>query len=99
MVDIEKLNGSIERFGIALDKISSLDEIYESIRNNNDTEKYVSMLVCQTGIRTEDWVERIMLTTEETYNAGALKYEIKNGRLEVLMPPRSAAVFRNINES
>ena len=41
MVNIEKLNGSIEKFGIALDRISSLDEIYESIRNNNDAEKQI----------------------------------------------------------
>ena len=73
------------------------DNILITVVNNNDVEKQVSMLVCQTGIQTEDWVERIMLTSEESYNAGSVKYDINNGRLEVVMPPKSAAIFRRIN--
>ncbi len=74
-----------------------LDNILITVINNNDVEKQASMLVCQTGIQTEDWVERIMLTSEDSYNAGAVTVEINNGRLEVVMPPRSAAIFRKIN--
>ena len=74
-----------------------LDNIIITVINNNDSEKNMSMFVCQTGIHTEDLVERIMLTTEDTYNAGIVKYEINNGSLEITMPPRSAAVFRKVN--
>ncbi len=72
------------------------DNILITVINNNDYEKAISILVCQTGIRTEDWVERIMYTVEDTYNAGSRKFEISNGRLEITMLPKSAAVFRKI---
>ncbi len=64
--------------------------------NNNDIEKSINMFVCQTGIRTQDKVERIMLTSENSYNAGSQKYEINNGRLDMVMPPKSAAIFRRV---
>lgn len=41
MVNVDRLNESIEKFAGALDKISSLDGIYESILNTGDTEKEI----------------------------------------------------------
>ena len=75
-----------------------LDNIVITIINNDDKPRKVSMLVAQTGIRTEDCVERIMLTSEDSYNAGSVRINISNARLEVNMPAKSAAIFRRVNE-
>ena len=54
------------------------------------------MHVTQTGIHSEDMVERIMLTSEGSYNAGSVKVNIANGKLDVEMPAKSAAIFRRV---
>ena len=75
-----------------------LDNILVTVINNNDYEKKLSILVSQTGIHAQDTVERLMYTIDETYNAGCKRFEIKNGRLEVTMLPRSSAIFRKVVE-
>ena len=72
------------------------DNIIITIMNNDDVPRKISMQVVQTGIKIEDWVERIMLTSENSYNAGSVRVKVNNGFLNLEMPEKSAAIFRRI---
>ena len=65
------------------------------IINNNGEHKTIRIPVWQIGISDADVVERILLSEQETYNVGKVEYRVKNGILEVVMPPFSAGIFRN----
>lgn len=73
-----------------------LDNIIITVINNDDVPRAASLLVAPTGMYSEDWVERIMLTSEDSYNAGSVKHDITNGKLQVMMPAKSAAIFRRV---
>jgi alpha-glucosidase len=75
-----------------------LDNIVLTVINNDYVPRKVSMHVTQTGLKSEDAVERIMLTSEASYNAGCLKVKIDNGKLVVELPPKSAAIYRKVVE-
>lgn len=61
--------------------------------NNNVEEQELEIPVWQLGITEEVPLARLMLTTEEGYNVGGLRYPVKNGLLSLKMPPYSAALF------
>ncbi|MBQ5918905.1 MAG: glycoside hydrolase family 13 protein [Lachnospiraceae bacterium] len=75
-----------------------LDNILVTVINNDNVPRRARMRVTQTGIHSEDVVERIMLTCEESYNAGSVRVNITNGTLDVEMPAKSAAIFRRVVE-
>ena len=64
-----------------------------TIVNNNDEEKTIEINVLPIGIFCEYTIERRILTTDSGYNAGKVKVHISNSELVVEMPPRSAALF------
>ena len=51
--------------------------------NNSAAEQTVQIPVWQLGIRDEDKLTRVMMTTEKGYNVGALDYEVADGVLEL----------------
>ena len=64
-----------------------------TVVNNNGEEQALKVPVWQLGVTDEISLARIMLTTEEGYNVGALSYPVRHGFLKLNMPPRSAALF------
>ena len=63
------------------------------ILNNDDEPQEADIPVWELGITDHTRLNRIMMTTEEGYNVGVLKAPVKNGRLQVTMPPVSSALF------
>lgn len=61
--------------------------------NNNAQERELELPVWQLGITGEVPLARLMLSTEEGYNVGALRYLVRDGMLKLKMPPYSAALF------
>lgn len=61
--------------------------------NNNAQERELELPVWQLGITGEVPLARLMLSTEEGYNVGALRYPVRDGMLKLKMPPYSAALF------
>ncbi|MCB6609626.1 glycoside hydrolase family 13 protein [[Clostridium] symbiosum] len=49
--------------------------------------------VWPVGVTDSEQMERRMLTYEEGYNAGCVRYEVKKGILEIELPPVSSAVL------
>ena len=64
-----------------------------TVVNNNAEEQALKIPVWQLGVTDEISLARIMLTTEEGYNVGALSHPVRHGFLKLNMPPRSAALF------
>ena len=71
--------------------------------NNSASAQAVQIPVWQLGIRDEDRLTRVMMTTLEGYNVGALDYEVVDGVLELELsgpaecywcPIRSAIIGR-----
>lgn len=61
--------------------------------NNNAQERELELPVWQLGITGEVPLARLMLSTDEGYNVGALRYPVRDGMLKLKMPPYSAALF------
>lgn len=61
--------------------------------NNNAQERELELPVWQLGITGEAPLARLMLSAEEGYNVGALRYPVRDGMLKLKMPPYSAALF------
>lgn len=55
--------------------------------------KTYSVPVWPVGVTDSEQMERRMLTYEEGYNAGAVRYEVKKGILEIELPPVGSAVL------
>lgn len=70
------------------------DNIVAVVINNSDEEKEIEIPVWQLGVGDGEVMERIMLTNEELYNAGAVGYSVEDGNVSAKLPPESAAVFR-----
>lgn len=75
-----------------------LDNILFTIVNNNDYEKEVRFSVRPLGMGYEEDIERLILTGENSYNAGILRSHISNGEFKTMMPPRSSAIYRKFVE-
>ena len=71
-----------------------LDNVVFTIVNNNDYEKEVCFSIRPLGMGFEEDVERLILTSENNYNVGVVKSHVSNGKFRMVMPPRSAAVYR-----
>ena len=61
--------------------------------NNRGTERDVEVPVWQLGLKKEESLVRIMLTTENGYNVGMVKAEIRNGNACLKMPPVSSMLL------
>lgn len=59
----------------------------------SEEERAVRIPVWLAGIIDSMELRRCMLTYEEGYNAGQVLYPVKDGVLEITLPPRGAAVL------
>ena len=75
-----------------------LDNILFTVVNNNDYEKEVRFSVRPLGMGYEEDIERLILSSDNGYNAGVLKMHISNGEFIAVMPPRSAAIYKKVVE-
>ena len=64
-----------------------------TIVNTSEEERAVRIPVWPAGITDSMELRRCMLTYEEGYNAGQVLYPVKDGVLEITLPPRGAAVL------
>ncbi len=66
--------------------------------NNNVCDKDVKINVFAAGIPTESTVEKLIESGEVGYSTYIEQYTIKNEILSITMPPKSAMVFRGIDD-
>ncbi len=61
--------------------------------NNNDGEREISVEAWQAEVFEEDYLERVMLTTQQGHSCEVVRFDIPNGVLSLKQPAYSAAVF------
>ncbi len=61
--------------------------------NSGSEPRKLSIPVWELGTALEGTMIRLMLTADDTYNSGRLAFPVKDGHLEVDMPPESSAIF------
>ena len=64
-----------------------------TVLNNDQTERHIEVPVWELGIDDDTRLSRIMMSTEQGYNAGVLPASVRDGKLVLLMPPVSSALF------
>ena len=64
-----------------------------TVLNNDQTERHIEVPVWELGIDDDTRLSRIMMSTEQGYNAGVLPASVRDGKLTLLMPPVSSALF------
>ena len=64
-----------------------------TVLNNDQTERHIEVPVWELGIDDDTRLSRIMMSTEQGYNAGVLPASVRDGQLTLLMPPVSSALF------
>jgi len=67
--------------------------------NNDEAPKDIDINVWEIGITGDTEMIRIMITSEVCYNAGIISRPVKNGVLSVHIPGKTAAVYKDINET
>lgn len=67
--------------------------------NNNDTQQTFVVPVWQVNVRYDGSMIRLLQTEPEGYNLEPVLYEVKKGELVVVLPPTSAAIFKNVKEA
>ncbi|MGN0335262.1 MAG: glycoside hydrolase family 13 protein [Lachnospiraceae bacterium] len=78
---------------LAFGRFDEKDQIV-TVVNSSDEIKTVSIPVWIANVPMACEMERLIMTTQDRYNVGAVSYEVREGNLEVEMPPVSAAVFQ-----
>lgn len=69
------------------------DSICAVAVNNRATEREVQLPVWQLGLKDGDTLVRHMLTYETGYNAGRIRYEVRDGAVAVFLPANSAILL------
>lgn len=67
-----------------------------TIINNNEYPKDVTVNAWEIGISKNADMDRILITYENCYNAGKLRINLEKGVLKVNMPPKSAAIYKDV---
>lgn len=76
-----------------------IDEQIIVIVNNNDCEKDIEMRIWQAGIPRECEAKRLIMTTLEGFTTAEETYAVKNGRVHINMPAKSAVVLKTSQKS
>lgn len=72
------------------------DNIIIVIINNSEDERRVAIPVWEAGVKEEDDVEQLIVTTENDYSISNLGYSVSNGMLNIGLRGTSAIVLRKI---
>lgn len=70
------------------------ENIVAVVVNNSQEEKTICIPVWQLGMMEEETMNRIMLTSKELYNVGAVPHRVDNGMITVKIPAESAGIFK-----
>ena len=62
--------------------------------NNREEEAVMDISVWETGIPIECEMERLMLTTRDGHTTEPETYRVREGRMELKLPPFSAVILR-----
>ena len=65
-----------------------------TVINMSDEEQIIKLPVWCANVPENCLMERLMKITEERYNVGRVKYEVKDGEIELRMDPMSCKVLR-----
>ncbi|MCT4688084.1 glycoside hydrolase family 13 protein [Vallitalea sp.] len=61
--------------------------------NNNDEERSFNIPVWELGITDSQTMERVILTTGDSFNTDKEKYEVKRGKIRLTLPKYSAIII------
>ena len=64
--------------------------------NNDYVQRDMVWRVWSAGMERESRLERIMMTTPESYTMESEIYEVTNGRINITLPPNCAVILKNI---
>ncbi len=64
--------------------------------NNNSYEVTVDINIWEIGISDDEYLERLILTTEQGHSREAVCYRSESGVLKLTMPPVSSAILKNV---
>ena len=67
-----------------------------TVINMSDEEKKISLPVWTANMPMNCTVERLMRVTTKRYNVGHIRYEVKDGMLELRMDPMSCKVLKRV---
>ncbi len=64
--------------------------------NNDDRSRRVKQSVWAAGMPRNCEMNRLLITSDEGFSTVPIRYPVKEGRLEVLLPAHAAAIFRRL---
>lgn len=72
------------------------DEQFVILVNNDDRARRVKQSVWAAGLPQNCEMNRLMITSDEGFSPVPIRYPVKEGKLEVLLPAHCAAVFKRV---
>ena len=72
------------------------DEQFVILVNNDDRARRVKQSVWAAGLPQNCEMNRLMITSDEGFSSVPIRYPVKEGKLEVLLPAHCAAVFKRV---
>ena len=75
----------------------SREEQFVVLINNDDRPRRVRQSVWAAGLPHNCEMSRLLITSDEGYSFAPIRYQVKEGRLEILLPAHGAAVFVRVH--
>ena len=72
------------------------DEKYLVVLNNNEESKTVSVPAWKTGMQVNGTLENCLMTNRDTFTDFKFQCPIKDGYVDLTLPPKSAAVLKEV---
>ncbi len=89
--------GSIKPLGGERGYISyarfTAEEQFVVLINSSDQPRRIKETVWPAGLRQNCEMNRILITSDEGYSFAPIRYQVREGRLEMLLPAHGAAIF------
>ena len=71
------------------------EDIVIVVINNNESEKNVKVPVWQLGLKSDDSLTQVFVTTEREHSTSVLGYSLARAQLNIMVRPYSAVIFTN----
>lgn len=68
------------------------------IVNNGDTKETMQVLVWELGVPKETVMDRLMLSTGDSFTTEPAQYQVLNGRVEITLAPKSGIILKHCME-
>ncbi len=72
------------------------EEQFVVLVNNDERPRRVKQSVWAAGLPQNCEMDRLMLTSDEGYSSTPIRYPVKEGKLEMLLPAHGAALFKRL---